>query len=193
MKRIINEEEKENYCVVMFDEINKINKETKDLNIKLINLQHNLSEVGKKYYDLQKEYSEMLKAKNGRGKYYKIISRPIEILEELENLQNATYDSYKRTIDEDKRKAYLLKKDILKEDLEKANQELTDFNVKLISVEKEYNLIEIEYKNIKNEIRKVSIRLVNLDRKKSNYLKKLRKINRAYDDKRKVNVKKYQS
>ena len=135
----------------------------------------------------------MLKAKNGRGKYYKIISRPIEILEELENLQNATYDSYKRTIDEDKRKAYLLKKDILKEDLEKANQELTDFNVKLISVEKEYNLIEIEYKNIKNEIRKVSIRLVNLDRKKSNYLKKLRKINRAYDDKRKVNVKKYQS
>ncbi len=193
MKRIINEEEKETYCVVMFDEINKINKETKDLNIKLINLQHNLSEVGKKYYDLQKEYSEMLKAKNGRGKYYKIISRPIEILEELENLQNATYDSYKRTIDEDKRKAYLLKKDILKEDLEKANQELTDFNVKLISVEKEYNLIEIEYKNIKNEIRKVSIRLVNLDRKKSNYLKKLRKINRAYDDKRKVNVKKYQS
>ena len=42
----------------------------------------------------------MLKAKSGTGKYYKIVSRPIEIIEELASLQSSTYDSYTRRIDE---------------------------------------------------------------------------------------------
>ncbi len=190
MKRKITIDELKEISRIKFDTIIDIKDKIKELKRKLIDLCIKKEILKNKYIQLKREYNKILDTLIGKGEYYKIISRPMEIKEKLSILEDSIYDSYKRSVDKNNEKRFNLLKDVLNEDLKIANKELDDFNTMSLAVETDYHKTSEEYKECKKQIRNIMNKIKILEQLQNRLLVEIRDLNCAYKNDKKINVKK---
>lgn len=190
-KRFITEDEKEQICVEIYDEIALTKNRLKQLNSLYKKAILEQEELEKEHEHLEKEYYELNLIDLGKGKYYSIAIKPTLIRQKIESIKNDEYDYYNKENNEPriiKRGEGLIK--VLEEDLQDAMQDEQTLKAYKDTINDAYVKVENLLKNNKNNLYIIR-KTITLNNRKIKKLEILAKeVDNSYIKNKKISVKK---
>lgn len=139
------------------------------------------------YTELKKiksEYEQLLLSYNGGGIYYETVRKPCKIKSKIERIQN--YNCYSEKMNETKNEIAKKELPFLEKELQKAEKEVEDLRKYEFEIKEKYNKIKDDIKNITIKIRQDEKKLQALRKEQRKLLKKIKIVDRKFESNKSI-------
>lgn len=189
-KKIITENEKEEFCVNAYNYIDKLESENKSIKQKLKDLSSKIQILEKEYLDMKEKYNEICLLNIGKGEYSQIMKQPKEIKGKIEKLESSGYDDIKIRVDYGDKKERERLVPVLKEDLQNAEEEVRKLEEECERITEGYEQKRSDLNSCKKEYSMLNKKLRENSKKISYFLKKIKYVERIYNSNKPIHSKK---
>lgn len=189
MKKIITEEEKDNFCIGVYDKVSNLKNERKNLTDEYYGAVEKMNNLSSDYQKLKIEYNEILLLEIGKGKFYNKKIKPIQIEQRINSLEADIFDHYTGKKNDNIKEIESLIP-VLKEDLETAKKELEELEQYIVQITDEFFKVKEEYNESKKQVRLLERKMLLISKKIDILLKAIRKVDSAYEESKKIDIEK---
>lgn len=189
MKKIITEEEKDNFCIGVYDKVSNLKNERKNLTDEYYGAVEKMNNLSSDYQKLKIEYNEILLLEIGKGKFYDKKIKPIQIEQRINSLEADIFDHYTGKKNDNIKEIESLIP-VLKEDLETAKKELEELEQYIVQITDEFFKVKEEYNESKKQVRLLERKMLLISKKIDILLKAIRKVDSAYEESKKIDIEK---
>ncbi len=189
MKKIITEEEKDNFCIGVYDKVSNLKNERKNLTDEYYGAVEKMNNFSSDYQKLKNEYNEILLLEIGKGKFYDKKIKPIQIEQRINSLEADIFDHYTGKKNDNIKEIESLIP-VLKEDLETAKKELEELEQYIVQITDEFFKVKEEYNESKKQVRLLERKMLLISKKIDILLRAIRKVDSAYEESKKIDIEK---
>ena len=189
MKKIITEEEKDNFCIGVYDKVSNLKNERKNLTDEYYGAVEKMNNFSSDYKKLKNEYNEILLLEIGKGKFYDKKIKPIQIEQRINSLEADIFDHYTGKKNDNIKEIESLIP-VLKEDLETAKKELEELEQYIVQITDEFFKVKEEYNESKKQVRLLERKMLLISKKIDILLRAIRKVDSAYEESKKIDIEK---
>lgn len=189
MKKIITEEEKDNFCIGVYDKVSSLKNERKNLTDEYYGAVEKMNNFSSDYQKLKNEYNEILLLEIGKGKFYDKKIKPIQIEQRINSLEADIFDHYTGKKNDNIKEIESLIP-VLKEDLETAKKELEELEQYIVQITDEFFKVKEEYNESKKQVRLLERKMLLISKKIDILLRAIRKVDSAYEESKKIDIEK---
>ena len=148
-----------------------------------------MNNCSSEYQKLKNEYNEILLLENGKGKFYNISIKPIQIEQRINSLEADIFDHYTGKKNDNIKEIESLIP-VLEEDLEVAKKEAEELDQYIMQTTDAFFKAKKEYNEAKKQVRLLERKMLLISKKIDILLRAIRKVDSAYEESKKIDIEK---